>query len=237
MQVTVAEILADEKRVAVLDALRDRDVTAHDIAQLMGLPASAASYHIKQMVLAGVLMGTRSDDDARVVYYRRIAAPIRTYVNRLQSLFGEIPPRTAHVGADALVLYICRANSARSQMAAAWSRALLPATVHTLSAGVDVRPIHPLTIAVMQEVGINLASAQPTALAAVAVHPTAVVSVCDSTRSLSEERFVQSERYHWSTPDPATRNDVQEFRRVRDDLRRRVEDFAQRWMNEKPLHD
>ena len=39
MQVTVAEILADEKRVAVLDALRDRDVTAHDIAQLMGLPA------------------------------------------------------------------------------------------------------------------------------------------------------------------------------------------------------
>ena len=97
MQVTVAEILADEKRVAVLDALRDRDVTAHDIAQLMGLPASAASYHIKQMVLAGVLMGTRSDDDARVVYYRRIAAPIRTYVNRLQSLFGEIPPRTSVV--------------------------------------------------------------------------------------------------------------------------------------------
>jgi protein-tyrosine-phosphatase len=231
MQVTVAEILADEKRVAVLDALRDRDVTANDIAQMMGLPASAASYHIKQMVLAGVLRGTRSDDDARVVYYRRIAAPIRSYLHRLQGLFGDGRPRQALGSADALVLYICRANSARSQMAAAWSRVLLPATVHTLSAGVDVRPIHPLTIAVMHEVGINLATAQPTALARVAVHPTAVVSVCDSTRSVSEERFVQSERYHWSTPDPATRNDVQEFRRVRDDLRVRVEEFADRWMS------
>ena len=231
MQVTVAEILADEKRVAVLDALRDRDVTAHDIAQMMGLPASAASYHIKQMVLAGVLIGTRSEDDARVVYYRRVAVPIRTYLNRLQGLFGEGHPRSALGNADALVLYICRANSARSQIAAAWSRALLPATVHTLSAGVDVRPIHPLTIAVMQEVGINLTTAQPTALAHVAVHPTAVVSVCDSTRSVGEKRFVQSERYHWSTPDPATRNDVQEFRRVRDDLRKRVEEFAQRWMS------
>jgi protein-tyrosine-phosphatase/DNA-binding MarR family transcriptional regulator len=230
MQVTVAEILADEKRVAVLDALRDRDVTAHDIAQLMGLPASAASYHIKQMVYAGVLIGTRSDDDARVVFYRRLAAPIRAYLNRLQGLFGDAQQCAVHEQADALVLYICRANSARSQMAAAWSRALLPASVHTLSAGVNVRPIHPLTITVMQEVGINLATAQPTALASIAVMPTAVVSVCDSTRLVSEGRFTQSERYHWSTPDPATRNDVQEFRRVRDDLRMRVEDFAQRWI-------
>jgi ArsR family transcriptional regulator len=230
MQVTVAEILADEKRVAVLDALRDRDVTAHDIAQLMGLPASAASYHIKQMVYAGVLIGTRSDDDARVVFYRRLAAPIRAYLKRLQVLFGDAQQCAVRERADALVLYICRANSARSQMAAAWSRALLPATVHTLSAGVDVRPIHPLTITVMQEVGINLATAHPTALASIAVMPTAVVSVCDSTRSVSEGRFAQSERFHWSTPDPATRNDVQEFRRVRDDLRMRVEDFAQRWM-------
>jgi ArsR family transcriptional regulator len=230
MQVTVAEILADEKRVAVLDALRDRDVTAHDIAQLMGLPASAASYHIKQMVYAGVLIGTRSDDDARVVFYRRLAAPIRAYLNRLQVLFGDAQQCAVRERADALVLYICRANSARSQMAAAWSRALLPATVHTLSAGVDVRPIHPLTITVMQEVGINLATAHPTALASIAVMPTAVVSVCDSTRWVSEGRFAQSERFHWSTPDPATRNDVQEFRRVRDDLRMRVEDFAQRWM-------
>lgn len=227
--VSLSDIFADEKRVAVLGAMRNRDMTAHEIAAYMGLPASAASYQIKQMVLAGLLRGTRSDEDARVVYYRRESQQIRSYLRTIQQLLEAPDTRQVSNSGTEVVLYICRANSARSQIAAAWSRMMFPSHVNILSAGVAVRPIHPLTIVVMAEVGIDLEDSSTTALDAIRTIPTAVVSVCDSTRKTNSKLFQDAARYHWSTPDPAVRNDLQEFRRIRDDLRGRVEEFVTRW--------
>ncbi len=59
------------------------------------------------------------------------------------------------------VLFVCTANSCRSQMAEAWARRLFPASWHAQSAGLLTYPISRRTEAVMQEVGLSLADHRP----------------------------------------------------------------------------
>jgi arsenate reductase (thioredoxin) len=54
------------------------------------------------------------------------------------------------------VLFLCTANSCRSQMAEAWARHLFPPTWQTASAGLMTYPISPRTEAVMREVGLDM---------------------------------------------------------------------------------
>jgi arsenate reductase len=55
------------------------------------------------------------------------------------------------------VLFVCVANSCRSQMAEAWARRLLPADWEIASGGLITHPIADETRLVMKEVGISLA--------------------------------------------------------------------------------
>ena len=223
----IAEIVADQKRVELLVRMRDRDLSAHDIASELALPASAASYQIKQMVRAGLLYGNRSDHDARVVYYRLDAAALARYITALQRKFGLLPEDKN--ASPALILYVCRANSVRSQMAAAWSRRILPTQIAVASCGIEVRPIHPMTIIAMAEVGIDLTLAATTQLAAVTVAPTMVVSVCDSARQTAGASFTHVEHLHWSIPDPALHADLDVFRQTREIIRQRVTGLGTRF--------
>jgi len=54
------------------------------------------------------------------------------------------------------VLFVCTANSCRSQMAEAWARRLLPPGWSAASAGLLTSPISRRTRAVMAEVGLDL---------------------------------------------------------------------------------
>lgn len=56
------------------------------------------------------------------------------------------------------VLFICRDNSVRSQMAAAMLNAYFGERYEACSAGVDPLKIDPRTVKVMQEIGIDLSS-------------------------------------------------------------------------------
>ncbi|HBJ36031.1 MAG TPA: low molecular weight phosphatase family protein, partial [Planctomycetaceae bacterium] len=58
------------------------------------------------------------------------------------------------------VLFLCTRNSARSQMAEAWTRHLSQGSVSTYSAGLSPSEVHPLTIQVMEEVGVSMAGAR-----------------------------------------------------------------------------
>jgi arsenate reductase (thioredoxin) len=54
------------------------------------------------------------------------------------------------------VLFLCTGNSARSQMAEAFMKKYASDTFIADSAGIEPKGIHPLTIQVMQEVGIDM---------------------------------------------------------------------------------
>ncbi|MGL4880491.1 MAG: hypothetical protein ACRC8K_05440 [Waterburya sp.] len=60
------------------------------------------------------------------------------------------------------ILFMCIANSARSQMAEALAKDILGEQVTVMSAGIHPAiAVHPGAIAAMQEIGIDISSAKP----------------------------------------------------------------------------
>jgi arsenate reductase (thioredoxin) len=78
------------------------------------------------------------------------------------------------------VLFLCTGNSCRSQIAEAWAGVLKSEVIDAASAGTHPKPLDPLAVHVMADVGIDISSQKPKSLAAVAHLPfDYVVTVCD----------------------------------------------------------
>jgi protein-tyrosine-phosphatase len=125
------------------------------------------------------------------------------------------------------VLYVCVHNAGRSQMAAAFTRALGGENVAVRSAGSDpADEVNPLVLEAMAEVGIDLAGATPTLLADGSVRAAdAVVTMgCGDACPIFPGKLYED----WSVPDPAEATTVDEVRPIRDDIRRRVVDLLAR---------
>ena len=60
----------------------------------------------------------------------------------------------------AKILFLCVANSARSQMAEGLAKEILGANVSVQSAGSRATRVNPFAIQVMQEIGIDISNAQ-----------------------------------------------------------------------------
>ena len=127
------------------------------------------------------------------------------------------------------VLFLCVANSARSQMAEGIARSLMPLGVPVWSAGSNPTHVRPEAIAVMNEIGIDISAHTSKALSDVPMDAIdTIITLC------AEEvcpRVPESVRHlHWSLPDPAGVDGSPEdrmaaFRKTRDELRRRIEVF------------
>jgi arsenate reductase len=130
------------------------------------------------------------------------------------------------------VLFLCVANSARSQMAEGIARTLLPDGVKVWSAGSRPTRVRPEAIAVLREIGIDIAGHHAKAVSDIpAAQVDTVITLCGE-----EECPVflgQATRLHWGLPDPAapdaTANHdevLARFRAVRDELRGRIARLA-----------
>ena len=126
------------------------------------------------------------------------------------------------------VLFLCTHNSARSQMAEAFLRALAGERFGVASAGPEATRVHPLAIQAMREVGIDLAGHTSKSLVGFVEQPwDYVITVCDSANERCPVFPGQTTRIHWSFDDPSqvTGTDqvhLQAFRRVRDQIRARL---------------
>jgi thioredoxin type arsenate reductase len=127
------------------------------------------------------------------------------------------------------VLFLCVANSARSQMAEGIARSLAPAGTTIWSAGSRPTNVRPEAIAVLKEIGIDISRHQAKAVAEIpAAEVDTVITLCGE-----EECPVflgKATRLHWGLPDPAAVSGseaerLSTFRKVRDELRRRIGDF------------
>lgn len=215
------ELMGHPQRYALLCAMRERDVTAHEASIIMGMTASAASYQLRLLSEQGLIVGRRSDVDARTIYYRLQHGAFREVIQELTREFGHAYP----VKAGSVVAFLCRANSARSQMAEAWARHYLPPEIVVVSAGVEPSRMHPLTIAVMHEVGIDVHGQVAKQFVELDVVPTHVISVCDYARPYVEAYFTTQQKHHWSIADPARQADIADFRSARDDIERRIKEW------------
>ncbi len=124
------------------------------------------------------------------------------------------------------VLFLCVANSARSQMAEGIARSLAPPGMKVSSAGSAPSRLHPLAIRALAEIGIDAAGQRSKNVGDVpAGDVDAVVTLC--AEEVCPVFPGKALRVHWALPDPAAAAGTDEellqaFRDVRDELRRRL---------------
>jgi arsenate reductase len=127
------------------------------------------------------------------------------------------------------VLFLCTHNSARSQMAEGLLRHLGGGRFAAYSAGTEATHVRPLAIRAMAELGIDIAGQESKTLDRYLGQPfDAVITVCDDANEACPVFPGARRRLHWSLDDPSRATGSEEaqlavYRRVRDDLRARIE--------------
>ncbi len=124
------------------------------------------------------------------------------------------------------LLFLCVANSARSQMAEGIARSLAPAGVTISSAGSAPSRVNPLAIRALDEIGLDIRSQVSKSVESISPSSVdAVITLC--AEEVCPVFLGKARRFHWGLPDPATvvgtdDERLQSFRDVRDELRDRL---------------
>ena len=132
---------------------------------------------------------------------------------------------------DKAILFLCLANSARSQMAEGLARSMAPVGMTVLSAGSMPAHVSPYAIEVMQEIGIDLSSHRSKSVDEIPKEQVGtVITLCAEEVCPVFPEAV--EKLHWPHPDPAATVGSQEeilasFRSVRDQIRDKLQAFFQ----------
>jgi len=117
------------------------------------------------------------------------------------------------------VLFLCTGNSCRSQMAEAIVNARLGKEWQAFSAGTKPTGfVHPKAIQALEEIGIHHEGRSKLADEYKSVDFDLVVTVCDSAAEECPIWLGKGKRLHHSFPDPAATNQMDDFRRVRDEI-------------------
>jgi arsenate reductase len=120
------------------------------------------------------------------------------------------------------VLFLCVANSARSQMAEGIARSLAPAGVEVFSAGSNPGRLNPMAVHALAEIGIDISQHYSKGISDVpAAKVDAVITLC--AEEVCPAWLGRAHRLHWGLPDPAGIGEddasrLQAFCDVRDEL-------------------
>ena len=129
------------------------------------------------------------------------------------------------------LLFLCVANSARSQMSEGLARALYGARAVVASAGSKPSRVNPYAIEVMRELGIDLTTHRSKSVdEIVATDVDTVITLC--AEEVCPTFLGRVRRMHWPIPDPASEDPalgrdelLARFRRARDTIRAKLAAF------------
>jgi arsenate reductase len=130
------------------------------------------------------------------------------------------------------VLFVCVHNAGRSQMAAGWLRQLAGDQAEIRSAGTEpAESVNPVAVEAMAEVGIDITGQTPRVLD----WDTAQASDIIITMGCGDTCPVfPGKRYEdWPLDDPAGRP-IEDVRRIRDEIRARVEQLIAELPEQQP---
>jgi protein-tyrosine-phosphatase len=208
--------LGEPVRLAIVDRLVSGDASPSELAVAFRLGSNLLAHHLGVLELAGVIRRVRSEGDHRRSYVQLRADDPTVWA---AALSGRLP---ADLGRVDRVVFVCTANSARSQLAAAsWNHlGKVPAT----SAGTHpASRIHPGAVAVARRHGLPLEGARPVSLHRVLRDGDLLVAVCDNVQ---EQLRPEVPRLHWSIPDPVRRGTTKAFEDTYAEISRRVQHLA-----------
>ncbi|WP_308861817.1 arsenate reductase ArsC [Paenibacillus radicis (ex Xue et al. 2023)] len=122
--------------------------------------------------------------------------------------------------------FLCVHNRCRSQMAKAFARHFAGNKVIANSAGVEESQIHPLTIEVMKEVGIDISDQQSKRIdMKVFISSQIVIKLCEQVNEKCPIVPFGITNVQWDIPDPTPKQGggtIEEFRVTRDLIRENV---------------
>jgi arsenate reductase (thioredoxin) len=120
------------------------------------------------------------------------------------------------------VMFVCKKNSARSQMAEGFAKAFAEGQVEIVSSGLEASQVNPGAITAMDAIGIDIRDQTSKPLSD--FNPKdfdVVISLCGCGINLPTD-WVQREVFEdWQLDDPAEQPEI--FPRVRDEVKERVE--------------
>jgi arsenate reductase (thioredoxin) len=119
------------------------------------------------------------------------------------------------------VMFVCKKNSARSQMAEGFAKALGTGKIEVVSSGLEASQIRPEAIATMKDIGIDISNQTSKALSN--FNPEdfdVVISLCGCGVNLPPEWLTREVFEDWQLDDPAEQPEI--FPRVRDEIKERV---------------
>jgi protein-tyrosine-phosphatase len=202
--------LSDPARLAIVDALVLGDASPTELQGVLDMPSNLLAHHLKVLEGQGLVRRQPSEGDRR-----------RTYVRLVPSALDDLIPgggrRTVRV------VFVCTANSARSQLAAAlWRRS---SDIPSASGGTHpASRIDPGAISAARRHGLPLPRIRPRSVEEVLTADSLVITVCDN----AHEELGRAPSLHWSVPDPARVGTDRAYDLAFDDLAERVHDLAPR---------
>lgn len=129
---------------------------------------------------------------------------------------------------DKAILFLCVANSARSQMAEGLARKLFGARIAVQSAGSEPSHVNPYAIEVMREVGVDLTTHASKSVQSIDPRTVStVITLC--AEEVCPVFLGEARRLHWPIADPASKDPaisreemLTRFRTARDQIEARL---------------
>ncbi len=218
-RVRVHAALADLARLRIVDTLTVGDASPSELATVLAMPSNLLAHHLNVLRSAGLIERRRSEGDHRRSYLRLVP-------DALDGL------GVGRLDAARRVLFVCTANSARSQLAVAlWRRA---SAVPVASAGTHpAAHIDPGALAAARRHRLPVRRLRPRPLEDVHHDGDLIITVCDLAHEELAHQVADAAggprvALHWSVPDPVRLGSDAAFDRALDELTRRVSDLASR---------
>jgi arsenate reductase len=119
------------------------------------------------------------------------------------------------------VMFVCKKNSARSQMAEGFAKTLGKGQIEVTSSGLEASQVRPEAIAAMKAIGIDITDQTSKPLAQFKPEDfDVVISLCGCGVNLPEEWLLREVFEDWQLDDPVEQPEI--FPRVRDELKVKV---------------
>lgn len=120
------------------------------------------------------------------------------------------------------VMFVCKKNSRRSQMAEGFARTLGEGKIAVSSSGLEASQVDPTTVEVMSEIGIDISEQTSKPLSDFKPEDyDAVISLCGCGVNLPESWVLREVFEDWQLDDPEGES-IETFQRVRDEVKERV---------------
>ena len=129
------------------------------------------------------------------------------------------------------IIFICTGNACRSQIAEGIMRQLAGDKFDVFSAGSNPTKIHPMSIKVMNNIGIDISYHTSDPISSfLNENINIVVTVCDKANKACPVFPGKVERIHWSIENPfrgwgSHPDDLVNFNKTRNDLNERIKNF------------